>query len=417
MINTSIDSTQIDAGVGLILDKMSKAGMPIDQKELQILTNKATNELTGVNAELNALIRQDINLGSPKQLQNVLMGMGIPLINGSTSSDDLKHFADEYKVIRPLLRYRKIENLLNSFLLPYPKFIDPKDQRIHCKFKVNGSETGRIIGYEPNMQALVGHVAGIGDPYACIKPPQGKVFVVADYSAIELVLLFILSKEDALMQAYKDNLDLHKTTAATIFNIEYKAVTEKQRAIAKQVTYATLYGAGASLVSKKTGISYSEGEQFINQFFDKFKKIKRFQDKVIAFARREGYAYSVYGRKRYFEHINSTDYQKRKQAERAVLNMPLQSSCADLMKLALIKIDEALSNEFHNRAQLLMTVHDSVLIETDIEIADQLLSTVTELMTTNILPEKYDGILPLRVDAVIQPSWTKIKNTGGQICL
>jgi len=353
--------------IGVLVD-MEWEGIGIDTAYFARVTTQMRGELTELEREIHGEAGLDFNVNSTPQLRHVLFEkLQLPVLKKtqtgpSTDADVLEELrAMGHAVPRLLLEYREISKLLSTYLETLPKQVNPATNRIHTSFNQIGAATGRLSSADPNLQNIpVRSERGEAIRRGFV-PRQGRRFIVADYSQIELRLLAHLSGDPAFVEAFLAGGDIHRQTAALIFGKAAAAVTSDERARAKTINFATIYGQGARALSMQIGVPFDEAKKFIEEYFVRFAGVRAYLDRTVADARERGYVETIFGRRRYIPELKDKNFNVRAFGERTAKNSPLQGSAADLIKVAMIKVAEALRAGY--RAKLLLQVHDELVLE------------------------------------------------------
>jgi len=353
--------------IGVLAD-MEWEGIAIDRPLFEKLTVEFRAELAGLVARIHHAAGTEFNIASTPQLRHVLFEkLQLPVIKKtktgpSTDADVLDELAAMgHDVPKLLLEYREVSKLLSTYLESLPQAVNPRTGRIHTSFNQIGAATGRISSTEPNLQNIpVRSPRGEAIRRGFV-PKDGSRFVIADYSQIELRLLAHLSGDAAFVEAFRQGGDIHRQTAALIFGVDADQVSPDQRARAKTINFATIYGQGPHSLSRQLGISREEAKQFIEAYFTRFAGVRQFLDSCVEQARARGYAETIFGRRRYIPELKDKNFNMRAFGERTATNSPLQGSAADLIKIAMVRVRDALAAGY--KARLLLQVHDELLVE------------------------------------------------------
>ncbi len=370
--------------MGVLVD-MEWEGIAIDAAHFARLTAEMKAELAQLEREIHHEAGLDFNINSTPQLRHVLFEkLQLPVIKKtqtgpSTDADVLEELrAMGHAVPRLLLEYREVSKLLSTYLETLPRQVNPATGRIHTSFNQIGAATGRLSSNDPNLQNIpVRSTRGEAIRRGFV-PREGCRFIVADYSQIELRLLAHLSGDPAFVEAFLAGGDIHRQTAALIFGKAPDAVSQKERARAKTINFATIYGQGARALSQQIDVSYEEAKQFIDDYFRRFAGVRAFLDQTIASAREKGYVETIFGRRRYIPELKEKNFNLRAFGERTATNSPLQGSAADLIKVAMIKVSEALRSGY--RAKLLLQVHDELVLEAPVDEVERVSALVKDAM-------------------------------------
>lgn len=399
--------TEFDLPLIPILYKMEKKGMLIDRAYFEKLRQEYTKEVQNLEQEIFTLAGREFNLNSPIQLSEVLFvdlraptkGVKKTSRGYSTGAKELEKLRDFHPVVEKIIEYREASKLLSTYIIPMPSLADEKD-RIHTTFTQNVTATGRLSSVNPNLQNIpVRTDEGKRIRTGFIAAP-GKVLVSADYSQFELRLAAVLSGDQALINDFNAGIDIHTKTASEAFHVPFNQVTKAQRRAAKVVNFGILYGMSANGLAAAANMSLAEACTFINDYFRLRAPIKQKLDAILKQAREQGYVETYYGRRRPTPDVRSSNFLIRQAAERAAANMPIQGTEADLMKRAMIHVDAALPKN----AELVMQVHDSLIVECDENLAAEV---------SNILQEKMESVAPelaikLAVEVTVGRNWGEL---------
>lgn len=395
--------TEIEMPLIPVLTGMERRGIFVDVHKLEKMSHELAKKIKELEQEIFTKAGEEFNLNSPKQLSKILfekMGIKPPKktqTGFSTSADVLEELQDEYPFVRTILQYRTVEKLRSTYVDSLPHDIHPETHRIHCTFNQSVAATGRLSCQNPNLQNIP------------IRSPEGKKireafrpeqshwsFISADYSQIELRLLAHLSEDPTLLKAFNEGEDVHAYTASLVFDVPLKEVTNEMRQRAKAVNFGILYGQQAFGLSQGLGIEYAEAAAFIDTYFQRYKKVKEFLEFCKESARQTGRVVTMTGRQRPIPEILNKNPMLRTAAERLAINTPLQGTAADLIKIAMIEINEILKeNEF-----MLLQIHDELLFETPDTQTAHLSSKVKTIMES-VMKLK----VPLEVHISIGKNW------------
>ncbi len=387
-----------------VLYKMEKKGMKISRAYFSELKIEFEEKVKKLEGEIWELVGQNFNVNSPIQLSEILFdklnlptrGIKKTTRGYSTGAKELEKLKDEHPIIPKLMEYREAAKLLSTYILPLPNLADG-DDRIHTTLTQDVTATGRLSSLNPNLQ----NIPVRSDDGKRIREgfvaPEGKVLVNADYSQFELRLAAVLANDKALISDFNSGIDIHTKTASEAFGVPFEEVTKNQRRAAKVINFGVLYGMSAKSLADQTKMSYFEAKQFIDKYFEIRKPIKEYLEKILKQAREEGFVETFFGRRRPTPDVKSPNFLIRSGAERAAQNMPIQGTEADLMKRAMILIDGKLPKG----ADLIMQVHDSLMVECNRNSAEEVSKILRETMV-NVAPE-----LPIKleVDIDISDNW------------
>ena len=391
------EAERLDRELVPVLHKMEKRGMLIDRKYFAKLKQEYMEKVERLKKDIWDLTGKEFNVNSPVQLSEVLFGdLGLP-VKGikkttrgySTGAKELEKLKGQHPVIEKIMEYREASKLLSTYIVPMPELAD-SEGRVHTTFTQDVTATGRLSSKDPNLQNIpvrteegrrirTGFVAG-----------PGKVLVNADYSQFELRLAAVLAGDTALIDDFNKGVDIHTKTAAEAFKMPLDKVTKEQRRAAKVINFGVLYGMSVKGLAEATGMSMTEAKEFIDNYFRLRAPVKKYLDGVLKQAREQGYVETYYGRRRATPDVKSANFAIRQAAERAAQNMPIQGTEADLLKRAMIAVDSSLPEG----AELVMQVHDSLIVECDKELAGEV---------AKILKREMESVAPeLKVKLVVE---------------
>ena len=364
-----LDRLLIDVELPLltILGKMERHGIFLDEKKLGIYGQELIHEIDYLKTTIFQGISEEFNLNSPQQLSRILFEkMGLKVSGKkttSTSADVLEELAQDTPIVRKILEYRTLEKLRSTYIESLPHEINPKTGRIHCTFNQSVTATGRLSCQDPNLQNIpVRGPQGIRIR-ECFEPQLSHYsYVGADYSQIELRLLAHFSKDPTLIKAFQNGEDIHAYTASLVADIPMSEVTDEMRAQAKAVNFGILYGQGAYGLSKQTGLSMKESAAFIKKYFDRYPCVAEYIEFCKEEARKTGVAKTLTGRQRPIPEIDNKNPMIRSAAERLAVNTPLQGTAADLIKMAMIQIDQAIT-DMNLTGAMILQIHDELIFE------------------------------------------------------
>jgi len=390
-----------------VLLKIERNGVLIDDKKLNVQSHEIGKKILLLEEEAYQLAGQPFNLASPKQLQDILFNkLGIkplkktPSGAPSTDEDVLQELALDYPLPKLLLEHRSLSKLKSTYTDKLPKMINPSTGRIHTSYNQAVAITGRLASSDPNLQNIpIRTLEGRKIREAFIAN-QGSAILSADYSQIELRIMAHLSQDKRLLDAFKNNEDIHKSTAAEIFNCDLNAVSQEQRRYAKVINFGLIYGMSVFGLSKSLGIERSAASNYIETYFARYPGVKRYMEDAKLFAKDKGYVETFFGRRLWIPEINGSNGIRRAAAERAAINAPMQGTAADLIKLAMIAVDQWLTSRKDLKTKMIMQVHDELVFEVpnnEIEILQKELPILMEGVA------KLD--IPLIVDIGVGLNW------------
>lgn len=393
-----------------VLVDMEWAGIAIDRTVFERLSRELGADLARLEREISRAAGTELNLNSPKQLATVLFEKHqLPVLKKtktgpSTDADVLEQLAAMgHELPKLILEYRELQKLKSTYVDALPAEVNPKTGRIHTSFNQTGAATGRLSSSEPNLQNIPVRSARGEAIRRGFVPAAGSVFLVADYSQIELRLMAHLSGDPGFIEAFRQGGDIHRQTAALIFGVPLTEVTPDMRARAKTINFATIYGQGAFALSRQLGISQDDAKSFIARYFERFAGVRAFLDRQVQLAREQGYVETLFKRRRYIPEIRDRNYNLRAYAERTAQNSPLQGSAADLIKLAMVRVHRGLRDR-GLASRMLLQVHDELIFEVptgEIEVMRDLVRTSMETVA------KLE--VPLVVDIGVGPNWLDAK--------
>ena len=352
-----------------VLFKMEVEGFMVDKNNMQVMAVEFNKRCEDILNQIQECAGEKINFNSPKQLSTLLfekLGLkhGKKLKSGgySTDSDILEKLKDDHPIIPLILEYRKNMKILSTYIEGFKPLID-KNGLIHTVFYQAQTSTGRLSSRKPNLQNIpVRDDLGKQIRKLFLAKSDNRILIDADYSQIELRLLADFSHCEPLIQAFCEGKDIHAQTASDVFGVSLSEVTPQMRRDAKAVNFGIIYGISDFGLSENLGISPKKAGEYIKSYFEKYPEVKTYMDKNIAFAKENGYAITIFGRRRYIREINASNYNLRSFGERVAMNMPLQGSAADIMKIAMIKLQKAL-DENNLKSKLILQVHDEIVVD------------------------------------------------------
>jgi DNA polymerase-1 len=391
------------------LARMELNGVKIDTKILAKISKRNQKKIGELTREIYELAGSQFNLNSPLQLAKVLFeDLGIEptkkIKTGySTDVTVLEELAKEHEIARLLMEYRQLSKLESTYVTALPNLVNPKTGRVHSSFNQTVASTGRLSSSNPNMQNIpIRTELGKEIRYAFVPEDEKSVILAADYSQIELRILAMLSKDEKMINAFQNKEDIHRETASIIYDIPGGEVTSDQRRYAKIINFGLMYGMGAFRVSNELGIPRKEASEFIENYFSKFPTIKNYIDSGIEQAKKERFVSTIFGRKLYLPELNSSNKMRMREAERVATNMPIQGSAADIIKIAMINLNEKIKD--NPDIKMIIQIHDELVFEVKkdkLDFAKELIVTEME----NALPKEYSDIVPLVVDVGIGNNW------------
>lgn len=366
------------------LYNMEREGIEVNKKALSDLSLKLALDIEKYEQEIYEEAGEEFNINSPKQL-GVILFEKLKLPHGkktksgySTAADILEKLAPDHPIVSKILSYRQLVKLKSTYadgLAPYIK----EDGRIHGTFNQTVAATGRISSTEPNLQNIPIRTQLGQEIRKAFTAKEGCIFIDADYSQIELRLMAHLSGDENLIEAYNSDADIHKITAAKVFNTPLEEVTPQQRSNAKAVNFGIIYGISSFGLSQGLGLTRKQASEYIDQYFETYPQVKAYLDEAVRSAKENGYAVTMFGRRRPVPELKSSNFMQRSFGERAAMNSPLQGSAADIIKIAMINVDKELRGR-GLRSRIVLQIHDELLVEAYEEEADEVKEILNEKM-------------------------------------
>ena len=393
-----------------VLARMEETGIRIDVEFFRVMGRKLARELDQIQQEIWKVAGEEFNISSTPQLRTILFEkLGLPVVRktktgASTDASVLEELAEMgHELPRRILEYRQIDKLKGTYVDALPQQVDAATGRIHTSFSQAVAATGRLSSNNPNLQNIPIRTDQGAEIRKGFVPDAGNLFVSADYSQIELRILAHFSGDPAFVDAFRNRRDIHRQTAAIMFGVPVEDVSGPMRAAAKTVNFATIYGIGPYALSRQLGTSVADAKTFIENYFERFPGVRRYLDEQVEHARAHGFVETLSGRRRYIPEIQSRNYNMRQFGERAATNAPVQGSAADIIKIAMIRIDAAL-REAGTGARMLLQVHDELVFEVPEAHADATRAQVQELMES-----AFPLDVPLEVETGVGASWFECK--------
>ena len=398
---------EFDFPVIWALFQMEKRGMKLDDTLLKQMGDELAAEVSGLEQQMYSMAGYEFNASSPAQLSEVLFtklqlptaGIKKGKTGYSTGQKELDKLRGQHPIIELIERYRELTKLISTYIEALPKLM-ATDGRIHTTFNQDITSTGRLSSTNPNLQNIPVRTELGRKIRQAFVPSDGKVFVGADYSQFELRLAAVLAGDEKLIEDFNSDVDIHAKTAAETYGISIDEVSKSQRRAAKVINFGVLYGMSPHGLAAATGMSFTEAKKFIDHYFEVRKPIRQYLDKILTQAREQGFVETYFGRRRPAPDVKSSNFMVRSSAERAAMNMPIQGTEADLMKLAMIRLEDKLSG----LADAILQVHDSILVECKPEDIQK----VSEIMKAEM-----EGVCPelpikLKVDVGTGVNWGEV---------
>ncbi|MDI6892581.1 MAG: DNA polymerase I [Actinomycetota bacterium] len=391
-----------------VLARMEWEGVGIDAEVLEVLSSEVDDVLRTLEKEIYNLAGEEFNINSPQQLGKVLfeklrLEVGKRTKTGySTDFSVLIKLVDEHPIIERILRYRELSKLKSTYIDALPKLINPQTARVHTSFNQTGTATGRLSSSNPNLQNIpIRTELGRRIREAFVPSRSTDEFLMADYSQIELRILAHLSQDENLLRAFREDRDIHQATACEVFGVEPKDVDPGMRRAAKAVNFGIVYGISSYGLSEQLGISKEDAKLYIDKYFKRYPDVRKFVDKVVAGAYRDGFVATIFGRRRYIPELKSSNYRIRNLGERLAINACIQGSAADIIKVAMIALDRELGKR-RLETKMILQVHDELLFE---------VPSSGKKVSTILIREVMEGAYPLKaglkVDITSGPRWGK----------
>ena len=397
----------IEVPLACVLSRMEQQGVLIDSQKLRQQSQDLATRIAELEKEVHEEAGEPFNLGSTKQLQHILFEkMSLPVIKKtpkgapSTSEDVLQELALEYPLPQKIMEYRGLTKLKNTYTDKLPKMINHRTGRVHTSYHQAVTATGRLSSTDPNLQNIpIRNEEGRRVRQAFV-PREGNKIVAADYSQIELRIMAHLSGDKGLLDAFAHGKDIHKATAAEVFGVNLDDVTTEQRRSAKAINFGLIYGMSAFGLSKQLNIPRNEAQKYMDLYFERYPGVLEYMDSTREGAKEKGYVETVFGRRLYLPDIKASNGARRKGAERAAINAPMQGTAADIIKMAMIKVDDWIANNASGDVTMMMQVHDELVFEIKEDKVDEYVATITTLMETAATLN-----VPLVVEAGIGENW------------
>lgn len=402
--------TELELPLTLILAEMEFTGVKVDVQRLRNMGEELNEQLKMIEQDIYQSAGQEFNINSPKQLGVVLFEkLQLPVIKKtktgySTSADVLEKLAPYHEIVEKILHYRQLGKLYSTYVEGLLKVVHQDTNKVHTIFNQALTQTGRLSSTEPNLQNIpIRLEEGRKIRQAFIPSEPDWVIFAADYSQIELRVLAHIANDQNLIEAFRNDLDIHTKTAMDIFHVSEEKVTSQMRRQAKAVNFGIVYGISDYGLSQNLNISRKEAAQFIERYFASFPGVKQYMEDIVRHAKQTGYVTTLLHRRRYLPDITSRNFNLRSFAERTAMNTPIQGSAADIIKKAMIDLAERLKQE-ELQARILLQVHDELILEAPKSEIERLKQLVPEVMEQAI-----ELRVPLKVDYHFGPTWYDAK--------
>ena len=393
-----------------VLSNIERNGVMLDDKILAKQGKQLSKRIAEVEKEAFGLADGPFNLSSPKQIQEILFEkQGIPVIRKtpkgqpSTAEDVLQELAADYPLPKIILEHRTLSKLKSTYVDKLPTIINAKTKRVHTSYHQAVAITGRLSSSDPNLQNIPIRTEEGRRVRQAFIAPKGYQVLAADYSQIELRIMAHLSQDGRLCEAFAQGEDIHRATAAEVFDLQLEAVESEQRRAAKAINFGLIYGMSAFGLAKQLGITRTEAQQYVSLYFERYPGVKKYMDGIRELAREQGYVETLFGRRLYLPDINNKNVQRRQYAERTAINAPMQGTAADIIKRAMINIDAWLQEKNSTttrECKMIMQVHDELVFEVE----DSVIESTKESVTTQ-MEAAAELSVPLVVDAAVGANW------------
>ncbi|HIK97740.1 MAG TPA: DNA polymerase I [Gammaproteobacteria bacterium] len=398
--------TDMEAPLLKVLQTIERNGVLIDESMLQKQSDQFAITLKELESKAYSLAGAEFNLNSPKQLQEILYDkLSLPILKKtpkgqpSTAENVLQRLAADFPIVQTILNYRTTAKLKTTYTDKLPLMVNQDTGRVHTSYHQAVTATGRLSSSDPNLQNIpIRTVEGRRIRQAFIAP-KGFQILAADYSQIELRIMAHNSQDPGLLDAFQAGLDIHQATAAEIFAVDLQSVSAEQRRSAKAINFGLIYGMSAFGLTRQLGITRGDAQEYIELYFARYPKVKEYMDAIRNQARESGFVETVFGRRLYLPDIDSRNYQRRQYAERSAINAPMQGTAADIIKKAMIDLEQRLVAESIN-AKIIMQVHDELVLEVE----DSSVGAVSELVT-EAMGKAADLDVALKVDLGVGENW------------
>jgi len=398
----------VEMPLAKILAKMELRGIKCNPEKLQLLSTQMETALNQLTEEIYTLAGEKFNINSPKQLGYILFEkLGLPVIKktktGPSTDAEVLEQLSYHPLIAKLLEYRQLTKLKSTYADALANLINPMTGRIHTTFNQTVTATGRLSSTNPNLQNIPIRTAEGRKIRGAFESETGWYLLSADYSQIELRVLAHISGDQRMIAAFNSGVDIHRQTASEVFQVPLDAVTPEQRSAAKAINFGIVYGISSFGLAKGTNLSRAQAQQYIDQYFTRYPQVKAYLDNIVKSAKEQGYVTTLLNRRRYLPDIKSKNYQRRSFAERMAMNTPIQGSAADIIKMAMLKVDQSLRAN-NLRAQLLLQVHDELVLEVP---EDEI--TLVAALIKQSMESVIELAVALEVEVKIGTDWENVK--------
>ena len=391
-----------------VLARVEQNGAKIDKNKLSKHSKELSKKIDELSSQAFKISGEEFNLDSPKQLLEILYEkQGLPVLKKtpkgqpSTNEDTLQRLSEEYELPKIILQYRTLAKLKSTYTDSLINIENPKTERIHTSYQQAVTSTGRLSSTEPNLQNIPIKTAEGRRIREAFVPEKGNVLISADYSQIELRIMAHLSKDKNLTHAFNNDIDVHSSTAAEVFGVSIDDVTQDQRRSAKAINFGLMYGMSAFGLTRQLGIPRGEAQEYLDTYFARYTGVRDYMDNIKAQAKEDKYVETIMGRRLYLNEINAANARLRQGAERAAINAPLQGSAADIIKKAMLDIDDLILNKMSD-VKMIMQVHDELVFECPKNNADTIMDEMKKTMEQTV-----ELNIPLIAEAAIGSNWNE----------
>ena len=391
-----------------VLARVEQNGAKIDKNKLSKHSKELSKKIDKLSSQAFKIAGEEFNLDSPKQLLEILYEkQGLPVLKKtpkgqpSTNEDTLQRLSEEYELPKIILQYRTLAKLKSTYTDSLINIENPKTERIHTSYQQAVTSTGRLSSTEPNLQNIPIKTAEGRRIREAFVPEKGNVLISADYSQIELRIMAHLSKDKNLTHAFNNDIDVHSSTAAEVFGVSIDDVTQDQRRSAKAINFGLMYGMSAFGLTRQLGIPRGEAQEYLDTYFARYTGVRDYMDNIKTQAKEDKYVETIMGRRLYLNEINAANARLRQGAERAAINAPLQGSAADIIKKAMLDIDDLILNKISD-VKMIMQVHDELVFECPRNNADTVMEKMKDTMEQTV-----ELNIPLIAEAAIGSNWNE----------
>ena len=391
-----------------VLSRVEQNGAKIDKKKLANHSKELSEKIDELSSAAFKIAGEEFNLDSPKQLLEILYEkLGLPVLKKtpkgqpSTNEDTLQRLSEEYELPKIILQYRTLAKLKSTYTDSLINIENPKTKRIHTSYQQAVTSTGRLSSTEPNLQNIPIKTAEGRRIREAFVPEKGNILISADYSQIELRIMAHLSDDKNLTHAFNNDIDVHSSTAAEVFGVSIEDVSQDQRRSAKAINFGLMYGMSAFGLTRQLGIPRGEAQEYLDTYFARYTGVRDYMDNIKAKAKEDKFVETIMGRRLYLNEINAANGLRRQAAERAAINAPLQGSAADIIKKAMLDIDQLLLNEMQE-VKMIMQVHDELVFECPKDSADIVMQKMKDTMEKTV-----ELNIPLIAEAAIGSNWNE----------